>query len=84
MPGEGQRAADRREEAEAVPRFAAAIKARREASGWSQGQVGYRAGLDAAEVSRLERGKREPRLRTIIRIARGLGVEPAELMKDLR
>jgi transcriptional regulator with XRE-family HTH domain len=78
MPGEGQRAADRREEAEAV------ITARREASGWSQGQVGYRAGLDAAEVSRLERGKREPRLRTIIRIARGLGVEPAELMKDLR
>jgi transcriptional regulator with XRE-family HTH domain len=84
MPGEGQPGAERLDEADTLARFRVTIKARREALGWSQGQVGYRAGIAAAEVSRLERGKREPRLWMIVRLARGLDVEPGELLKDLR
>lgn len=84
MPGEGQPGAERLNEAEAGARFRATIKARREALGLSQGQVGYKAGIAAAEVSRLERGKRQPRLWMIVRLARGLDVEPGELFKDLR
>ena len=84
MPGEGQPSVEPLDEAETLARFTAAIKARREALGRSQGQVGYKAGIAAAEVSRLERGKRSPRLWMIVRLARGLDVEPAELLKDLR
>jgi transcriptional regulator with XRE-family HTH domain len=31
----------------------------------------------------MERGAREPRLTTILRLAGGLGVEPGELLDDL-
>ena len=58
MPGAGQPGAERLDEAETLARFRATIKARREALGRSQGQVGYKAGIAAAEVSRLERGER--------------------------
>jgi transcriptional regulator with XRE-family HTH domain len=36
--------------------------------------------LDPGEISRLERGTRDPQLRTIVRIARGLGVPVTELL----
>ena len=57
--------------------FAANLRRLRAAKGLSQEELAGRAGLHASEVSRLERGVREPRLGTIARLARGLGV-PAE------
>lgn len=38
----------------------------------------------ASQEARLERGGREPKLTTILRLADGLGVEPGELVNRLR
>ena len=84
MRGEGHLSAGRFDQPATRARFAATVKARRLAEGLTQNHVAHWSGLDVAEVSRLERGVREPKLWTIVRLARGLGVEPAELLDDLR
>jgi transcriptional regulator with XRE-family HTH domain len=83
MPGEGQPRADGLDREATTARFAAAVRACRETKRLTQEDVAYHAKLDVAEVSRLERGLRDPQLWTIVRLAGGLGVEPSELMKDL-
>jgi transcriptional regulator with XRE-family HTH domain len=50
----------------------------------SQEALGYRADLHRTEVSLLERGLREPRLATIVRVARALKVPPSELLEGIR
>ncbi len=47
----------------------------------SQEELGFRAGLHRTEVGMLERGARMPRLDTIVKLAGGLEVEPAELLE---
>jgi transcriptional regulator with XRE-family HTH domain len=63
--------------------FAANLRRERVASGLSQEQLSARSGLHATEISRLERGAREPRLGTIVRLARGLDVTAAELLAEV-
>ena len=63
--------------------IAAALKASRQAAGLSQDALSHRCGLATSEISRLERGVRNPRLSTIVRLARGLGVRPADLLADI-
>lgn len=41
------------------------------------------AGRATTSIGRLERGGREPKLTTILRLADGLGVEPRELLNRL-
>jgi len=38
---------------------------------------------ESTSIGRLERGGREPKLTTILRLADGLGVEPGELLNGL-
>jgi transcriptional regulator with XRE-family HTH domain len=52
----------------------------REAAGLTQMELGNRSGMDMAEISRLELGKRDPRLSTIVRVAVALGITAAELV----
>jgi XRE family transcriptional regulator, fatty acid utilization regulator len=59
------------------------IKAAREAAGLTQEQLGERAGMLTHEISRYERGVRDLRLTTAVRIARGLGIPAADLLRDL-
>jgi transcriptional regulator with XRE-family HTH domain len=49
----------------------------------TQAQVSHRSGIHVTEVSRIERGLRDPRLTTLIRLARALQVKPAQLLEDL-
>ena len=60
--------------------FAANLRLQRRQAGMSQETLGFRAGLHRTEISLLERGGRDPRLSTIVRIARALGVSPATLL----
>ena len=60
--------------------FAANLRRLRAARGLSQEQLGFEAGLHRTEVGLLERGDRDPQLKTIVRLARGLGVAPADLL----
>jgi transcriptional regulator with XRE-family HTH domain len=60
------------------------LKARREGAGLSQELLAELAGLDRTEVSLLERGKRMPRLDTIVALARGLDLASGDLLHGIR
>ena len=49
----------------------------------TQSQLGERAGIHFTEISRIERGLRDPRLTTLIRLARALKLRPARLLDDI-
>lgn len=48
----------------------------------SQAQVSRLSGVHVTEVSRIERGLRDSRLSTLIRLARALDVEPGRLLEQ--
>lgn len=64
--------------------FAANLRRHRKAAGFSQEQLAGRTGLHPTEISRLERAVREPRLGTIVRLARGLDVSAGSLVAGIR
>jgi transcriptional regulator with XRE-family HTH domain len=64
--------------------FAANLRRARSAAGLSQEELSERCGLHSTEISRLERGAREPRLGTIVRLARGLDMSAADLLAGIR
>jgi transcriptional regulator with XRE-family HTH domain len=64
--------------------FARNLRRRREAAGLSQQQLADRTGLHPTEISRLERAAREPRLGTMLRLARGLDIGIEKLVADIR
>ena len=49
--------------------------------GLSLDDLARRTGIHVTAIGRFERGGREPRLRTVVRLARGLGVLPRELVE---
>ncbi len=53
------------------------VRAARLAAGISQTELGNRVGLNQATISRIERGRQEPSLTQIQRIAAALGYELA-------
>ena len=65
-------------------RFAANLRRIRTDAGMSQEQLAGRTGLHPTEISRLERAVREPRLGTIVRLARGLDVGVDRLVSGIR
>jgi DNA-binding XRE family transcriptional regulator len=65
-------------------RFAANLRKHRAAARLSQEQLAEKTGLHPTEISRLERAVREPRLGTIVRLARGLGVGAEQLVAGIR
>jgi transcriptional regulator with XRE-family HTH domain len=60
--------------------IAAQVKALRTQRGWTQAQLAEAAEMTSDEVSRIERGTREPRFVTIERLAEALAVPPARLL----
>ncbi|MFI5005223.1 MAG: helix-turn-helix domain-containing protein [Solirubrobacterales bacterium] len=52
--------------------------------GLSQDELAHRTNLHPTAIGRFERGAREPRLTTILRLARGLKVPCGVLMDELR
>jgi len=47
----------------------------------SQEQVAERSGVHATEVSRIEAGKRDPRVSTVERLARAVEMRPGQLLE---
>ncbi|MBD0330402.1 MAG: helix-turn-helix transcriptional regulator [Thermoleophilia bacterium] len=64
-------------------RFAANLRRYRERAGLSQEGLAAACGLHRTEISLLERGGREPRLSTIVRLARALAVAPGALVEGV-
>jgi transcriptional regulator with XRE-family HTH domain len=56
------------------------IHKRRESLGLSQEELAQRSGLHRTYVSDIERGARNPSLKTVCRIAEGLGITTGQLI----
>jgi transcriptional regulator with XRE-family HTH domain len=56
------------------------IRAHRDRLGITQEALAHRSGLHPVELSRAERGVRDMRVSTVVKIARGLEVPPGELL----
>jgi transcriptional regulator with XRE-family HTH domain len=64
--------------------FSLNLRAHRERAGLSQEGLADACGLDRTEISLLERGKRLPRLDTLVLLTRGLELpSPAELLDGI-
>ena len=66
-----------------LKRFGNNVRAARAARGWTQEDLADRSGLAVVQVSRVERGAREVRLTTLLRLLRALQVSPEELLDGL-
>jgi transcriptional regulator with XRE-family HTH domain len=63
--------------------FAARLRESRQAKGLSQEELADRSGLHLTAVGRIERAEREPGIRTVYKLARALGLKPAELFEGM-
>lgn len=62
--------------------FAANLRRRRKELGLSQEQLGARADIQMADISRYEGGNRDPRISTVARLAKALETPIGELLAD--
>jgi transcriptional regulator with XRE-family HTH domain len=65
-----------------VAAFARRLGAARAAAGLTHEALAERAGLHRNETSKLERALTDPRLSTVVRVARGLDVPTSALVED--
>jgi transcriptional regulator with XRE-family HTH domain len=68
---------------EPLAQFAANVRAERTKRHLSQMELAERSGLHFTAISLLERGEREPKLTTILKVAEGLGLPPSRLLKGV-
>ncbi len=68
---------------DAREQFAANLRAERQRLELSQEALGELCDLNMSEISRLERSMRDPRLATIVKLARALEVPPAKLLDGI-
>lgn len=55
----------------------------RDGKGWTQEGLADRAGLDRSYIAGIEAGLRNPSLRALARIAKGLGVPVSDLVANV-
>jgi transcriptional regulator with XRE-family HTH domain len=60
--------------------FGSNLRAARERRGLTQEEVARRSGVHATEVSRIEAGKRDPKVSTLERLAKAVEVKPGRLL----
>lgn len=63
--------------------FARNLRAAREKAGLSQEALAERAGMHRNAVALLETGKRDPRVSTVAKLAKALGVPASDLLKGI-
>ncbi len=69
---------------EIIDAFAQVLLRLRKERGLTHEKLAERAGLHPTTLSLLEHGKRQPSLTTIFLLADGLGVEPNELVREVK
>jgi HTH-type transcriptional regulator/antitoxin HipB len=67
----------------AVEQFGQNVRAARMARGWTQEELAHESGLAPVQVSRIERGVREIRLTTLVRLLAALDAPPDRLLDGL-
>jgi transcriptional regulator with XRE-family HTH domain len=63
-----------------VNHFGTKLREARERLGLTQEEVAQRSGVHATEVSRMEAGKRDPKISTLRRLAKAVEVKPGQLL----
>lgn len=66
-----------------LAQFGATVRELRKGKSLSQEKLALEIGMDLTSINEIENGRRNPTLRTIVRIARVLEVRPAELLSEL-
>jgi transcriptional regulator with XRE-family HTH domain len=56
------------------------LRAARDRLGITQEEVAARSGVQAGEISRIERGKRDPQVSTLEKIAKAVEMPPGRLL----
>ena len=69
---------------EPLSRFAANLRRERLRVDMSQEALAAEANMHRTAVSRLETCERAPEFRTLVRLARALGITPASLLRGVR
>ena len=69
--------------AQAVERFGENVRHARKAKQWTQEDLAHESGLATVQVSRIERGVREVRLTTLVRLLTALDTSPDQLLDGL-
>ncbi|MFC6021860.1 helix-turn-helix domain-containing protein [Plantactinospora solaniradicis] len=69
---------------EPAQKFGERVRARRHELGLSQEQLADKAGLHWTFVGQVERGRRNISLHNLLKLATGLEIDPAELVRGLR
>ncbi|QDM40636.1 helix-turn-helix transcriptional regulator [Altererythrobacter sp. TH136] len=64
-----------------VQLFGANVRRHRKLRGMTQEQLAHEVGMERGYISDLERGQRNPTVRTLGRLADALGVQPAFLLE---
>jgi transcriptional regulator with XRE-family HTH domain len=64
--------------------FGKRVRTRREALGLSQEALAGQAGIHWTFLGQVERGQRNLSLHNLLKIAAGLGIDPAELVQGLK
>lgn len=64
-----------------LPAFGKAIRELRHQQSISQEELGFRSGLDRTYVGSIERGRTNPTLLSILRLATGLGVPASTILE---
>lgn len=69
---------------DAIQQFGENVRRVRHERGWTQEDLSAKTGLAVVQISRIERGKREIRLTTLIRLLDAFGISPEALLSGLR
>jgi transcriptional regulator with XRE-family HTH domain len=69
---------------EAARAFGERVRSRREELGLSQEALADQAGIHWTFLGQVERGRRNLSLHNLLKVAAGLGVDPADLVRGLR
>lgn len=67
-----------------IERLAANVRAIRAERRLTQEQVAITAGLSLSDVGRIERGERDPGIRVLAKLARGLNATVEDLVRGVR
>ncbi|HTW43105.1 MAG TPA: helix-turn-helix transcriptional regulator [Solirubrobacteraceae bacterium] len=67
----------------ATKTFGERVRDRRQSLGLSQEAMAHQIGIHWTFLGQVERGQRNLNLHNLLRIAKGLGLDPAELVKGL-
>lgn len=66
-----------------LPSFGSNLRKARHDRGLSQERLAHASGLNMTHVARIERGEREPGVRTVAKLCRGLNVSAAVLFDGI-